>query len=398
MLHKGGHEGVRTPLPFHAPVVRVAPVHQGGRGAGTPFARKRGQAARRGFTRGPPVRTNGVPFARVNEGTGGKGVGLPFPPPLRVNGRGGEPFPRVPGGGQGGSSGSVPSCAPSTRMGKERAEGGRRGRGGRGGTGGKGGWHALVQCTPLPREWGRERLRVASRILPFHAYRAPRPKEGGGPGIACPLSARTGRVAKGGGGVTCPRRADMGREGRKRWGMPSCAPLPRGHGGVDGKGRGRGAAGIVRLSANEGCRAYPFPCGSPFTRKLGGGAKGGSGPAWSLSCVYVNEVEGANEGYSPFLRPLCVNGRRAARKREGRGARGKWGPAVPAPVPPLRKNRDGGSKDLFPFPRKRRWGCKGRPGPCSCILFGRNRGGRGGKRGRPREEAEGGREGLCGVR
>ncbi|KAH9166622.1 hypothetical protein EDB89DRAFT_1910544 [Lactarius sanguifluus] len=159
-------------------------------------------------------------------------------------------------------------------------------------------------------------------------------KGGGRAGRRVPPFRVLGAVAEGGGaGAMCPRA------------LPFCARA-RGY----GKGGPRrwkregpgGGAGIMRPSANKGQGA--FPCGSPFACKLRRGRKGG--------------------------------------------------PTVPAPVPPLRENRDGGSKDPFPFPRKQRRGRKGRPGPRLCILFSRNRGGRGGKRGRPREEAEGGQRGA----
>ncbi|KAH9033678.1 hypothetical protein EDB83DRAFT_2318980 [Lactarius deliciosus] len=213
-----------------------------------------------------------------------------------------------------------------------------------------------------------------------------------------------GRTEKGGAGG---RRASCARAQTRGAGRTPSHAVLRSRGSFGGRTAtafivASTLAGLLRLqskglflkTAREGTRQRQQVYALAHLLAYSGGAKGGSGPAWSPSCVYVNEVEGANEGYLPFPRPLCVNRRRATRKREGRGTRGKWGPAVPAPVPPLRENRDEGSKDLFPFPRKRRRGRKGRPSPRSCILFGRDRGRRGGKRGRPREEAEGGQRGA----
>ncbi|KAH8976842.1 hypothetical protein EDB86DRAFT_2838960 [Lactarius hatsudake] len=164
------------PAPHLRGAPHVAPAHRGGKGgAGAPFARKRGASGEKGGSRMVPPFA--VPFARVNEGAGGKRGGLTGRQPRGVAGRRALVHP------------------PSARMGKERAKGG-----------------------------------------------------GGANDGACPRA----------------------------------PPLPRGHGGADGKGRDWGAAGIVSPRANEGEQGVPLPMWLPFARKLRRGHKG-------------EEAEGARE-------------------------------------------------------------------------------------------------------
>ncbi|KAH9011976.1 hypothetical protein EDB83DRAFT_2322096 [Lactarius deliciosus] len=365
--------------PFHStpPSVRASLLRTGVGGAPVPPLRENGGKRREGGSRAVP------PFAQTGAGgltcTGEKGWAyLSRAPFARKRARGVSPFRAYREAAKGDRRAACPRAPLPRERGRKgpRADGAAVEEGE--GPGAKGG--GMPSCTPLPREWGRERLRVAFRILPFRAYRAPRPKEeGGGPGIACPLSARTGRAAEGGGaGATCPRALPFcvrvrgyGKGGPQTTGHalvcpPSARTWWRGR-----KREGPGGGGHRAPERKRGGQGVPLPMRLPICAQTEAGAqRGGLVPRGP--------------------RPVCT----AARKREGRGARGKWGPAVPAPVPPLRENRDEGSKDLFPFPRKRRRGRKGRPSPRSCILFGRNRGGQGGKRGRPREEAEGGQRGA----
>ncbi|KAH9160015.1 hypothetical protein EDB89DRAFT_1915309 [Lactarius sanguifluus] len=199
-------------------------------------------------------------------------------------------------------------------------------------------------------------------VRPLHTYQEARPR-----GVA-------GRCA-----LVRPPPVCMGK-GREGGGAPTRAPFPRVESAV-AKGGGTGGEGGRRALMRPLPREWEGegPGSSALACSLSARCHGQRGRGWGD----IPLVEGANEGaYLSCTRLRAKGG-------------GKWGPTIPAPVPPLRENRGGGSKVPFPFARKRRRGCKG--GPVSVL--GRTEAGKGaGKGGAPRKEAKGGWEGPCGVR
>ncbi|KAH9017149.1 hypothetical protein EDB85DRAFT_1897797 [Lactarius pseudohatsudake] len=301
-----------------------------------------------------------------------------IPRPVRSPVRGAPVPPLCENRGKQREGGGVPARSPHSR--KQGAKG----------------W-AYLSRAPFARK-------RAQGMSLFRAYRE----------AVCPRAPPSVRMGKGrAGGGHCGWGKGAANDGDS---MPSCAPpLPRGHVGTNGEGRGRGAAGIVCPCANEGGGQGALPIRLPIRAQAEARAqRGGSGPTWSpfASCLHVNEGRGGKRGVLTFpAPPLCVNGRRAARKRERGGGSPKREEGVNGGPPFLRpcllcaKTGVGGQKARSHSHANRggaQGGQGGRPGPRLCILFNVNRGRRrkgAGKGGGPREEAEGGHwEGLCDVR
>ncbi|KAH9029678.1 hypothetical protein EDB85DRAFT_2250414 [Lactarius pseudohatsudake] len=286
------------------------------------------------------------PFRAYREAAkGGCQAACPHAPPFRANGE---------GKGRG-------RCAHAYPF--PRAQDGAVVKGGEG-LGAKGG--GMPSCSPLSREWGREGP-ACPRMRPFRAYRAPRPKEeGDGPGVACPRVPPFRAYW-----APWPKGEGPGRRALPSWegglqttGYALVRPPFRADMVARMEKGGTGGGGHRAPARKRGGQDVPLLMRLPVRAQTEAGAqRGGSGPAWSPSWRRAK----GRRGGSP--------------EREGGG---KWGPTVPAPVPPLRENRGGGSKGPFLFPRKRRRGARGGGGPRSCILFSRSGGGQ-----REKGEAQG---------
>ncbi|KAH9020810.1 hypothetical protein EDB85DRAFT_1896005 [Lactarius pseudohatsudake] len=422
VLHKGGHEGVRTPLTVHACTL---PFHSTPRpfacvgGVGAPFARKWGQAARRGggFLRGPPIRANGCSGADLH------GLALAFRLRMGMSlfcAYREAAFPRAPPSarmGKGRAGGGAPTRAPfrAYRTARPRRKGPRAlvrppsARMGKGGTGSR-----VPSRAPFPRvraaAEGGGGLGRASRAL---AYRAPRPMREGdwaGPRVPsrAPFPCVLGAAAEGGG----PGRRALARSlsvpiGRRGWGkgaandgdgMPSCAPPSARTCWRRRRREGSGGGGHRAPARKRGGGQGALPMRLPIRAQAEVRAqRGGSGPAWSpfASCLHVNEGRGGKQGVLTFpAPPLRVNGRRAARKRE-RGSPEReegvnGGPPFPRPCLLCAKTGVGGQKAPSCSRANRGGGAKGAGGPSrSSFVYpvqreqGRTEEG-GGKRGRPK--------------